>query len=293
MKKNIRKIIIILVIIILIIITMIISIMLSTMKNQNKENEEEKEEQQSLQKMVADNESNTIKKISTEAEYFNVQKCINNYKSCSSYIYYSQKYDSLPENEKQNVEQKKIQLVNIVPQIIKEKLNLNTDNVYEQIGLPDKEMRIDRVYVSTQKVKSTDGDIDNIYVKAYITSGVFIDRDSLKKERFNIIVLIDTKNDTFLIVPQKYIEQENINIKEGSNLSIYENGLIENNEYNKYTETMETEEAMSKEYFNRLRQSLLNDPAYIYSKLDDEYKKKRFESYENFTSYIKRIQRKT
>ncbi len=287
MKKNIKKIIIVLIIIILIIVAMIISIVISEKGKQNKESEQRIEEQQSVQKMVADNESNKIKNISYESEYFNAKNCIDNYKATSNYIYYSKQYESLPENEKQNVEQKKTQLLGFVPEFVKQKLNLEENNVYDVIGLPDKEMRIDNVYVSTQKVKAKEGDIDNIYVKAYITSGVFIDRDSLKKERFNIIVLMDTKNDTFLIVPQKYIEQENIDIKEGSNLEIYDKGIIENKEYNKYTETMETEETMSKEYFNRLRQNLINDPAYIYSKLDDEYKKKRFESYENFTNYIK------
>lgn len=286
MKKNIKNIIIILIFIILIIVAMIISIAMSEKRKLNKENENRSEEQQEVQKMIADNESNIIKNISNEAEYFNVKNCIDNYKATSDYIYYSKQYESLPEREKENVEQKKMQLLGIIPEFVKQKLNLEASNVDDLIGLPDKEMRIDNVNISTQKVKATNGDIDNIYVKAYIASGVFIDRDTLKKEKFNIIVILDTNNDTFLIVPQKYIEQENIDIKEGSDLEIYDKGIIEKNEYNNYSETMETEEAMSKEYFNRLRQNILNDPAYIYSKLDDEYKKKRFETYENFTSYI-------
>lgn len=284
--NNIKKIIIILTIIVLIILIAIISIVITTDKKQNKEADQEMEDQQALQKMVVDSETNIIKKITTEAEFFNVQKCIDNYKMCSDYIYYAEQYKTLPDGEKTNVEKKKTQLINMTPEFVQTKLKLESNNVYSQMGLPDKEMRIDKIYVSTQKVKATDGNLDNINIKAYIANGVFIDRDSLKAEQFNIIVLMDTKNDTFLIVPQKYIEQENIKLKEGSSLTLYDKETIESNENNKYEETMETEEDMSKEYLNRFRLNLTSDPKYIYNNFDEEYRNKRFGTYDEFTSYI-------
>ena len=97
---------------------------------------------------------------------------------------------------------------------------------------------------------------------------------------------MDTRNDTYLIIPQKYIEQKNIKIGQDDELTLYEKDSIEANEYNKYEETFETEEEMSKEYLNRFRTNLTNDPQYIYNKFDKEYESKRFGSYENFTNYI-------
>ena len=283
--KNIKKMIVVLLIICVLIIIAVLSISIMTLKKDNDKIETEAKEQQDLQKMVADNESNIIKKIETEAEFFNVSKCIDNYKTCSNYLYYADLYGEVPENEKNNLELKKKQLLNIMPEFVIQKLDLNANNIYKKIGLPDKIIRIDSVYVSTQKVKSDD-DIDNINVKAYIANGVFIDRESYQKEQFSIVVLMDTKNDTFLIVPQKYIEQENIDLNEGKNLDLYEKGSIENKEYNTYKETMETEEDMSKEYVNRFRENLTNDPSYVYNSLDEEYRNKRFGTYQDFINYI-------
>ena len=284
--ENMKKLIKILLTLILIIIIMIIMIKMSTKNSQNKEAKQEVEEQKSLQKMVADNESNKIKNITTEAEYFNVKECIDNYKSCSNYLYYEKMYGSVPENQKENFEFRKNKILNIIPDFVKEELQVDTNNIYDKVGLPDKEIRIDNIYVSTQKVKATDGNIDKINVKAYIVNGVFIDRENLQKEQLNIIVLMDTRNDTYLIIPQKYIEQKNIKIGQDDELTLYEKDSIEANEYNKYEETFETEEEMSKEYLNRFRTNLTNDPQYIYNKFDKEYESKRFGSYENFTNYI-------
>lgn len=284
--KNIKKIIIILIVIILIIILTIANTIMSTIKQQENEVMQELEEQEMLQKKIIDEESNIIKKITTEAEYFNVKKCIDYYKSCSNYLYYAQQYDALSANEKENVEIEKEQLLSLMPEFVCEKLKLKKENIYNEIGLPNKEMRIDSVYVSTQKVKSS-GEMDKINVKAYIASGVYIDRDNLQKEQFNIIVLMDTYKNTFAIVPQKYIELENIELKERNELTLYESESIEKNDYNEYEETIETEEEMSKEYLNRLRMNLMNDTSYIYDKFEGEYRNKRFGTYENFLDYVK------
>lgn len=285
--EKIKKLIIILIVIILIIITMIVSIMMSATKAQNNEQKQEIQEQESLQKMVVDNESNTIKKITTEAEYLNVKKCISDYNTYSNYLYYAKQYKEVPENEKENVELKKTQLLKILPDFVIQTFKLDKENVYDEVGLLDKEIRIDNVYVSTQKVKGNNDSLDKINVKAYIANGVLIDRNNFQKTKFNIIVLMDTQNHTFYIVPQKYIEEEDIEIKEGNNLVLYDKDSIDDNEYNQYEETIGTEKEMSKEYFNRFKLNLTNDPSYIYNQFDEEYRNKRFGTYENFVNYIK------
>lgn len=283
--KSLKKMIIVLIILILIISIIISFIIITEIRKQNKEVKEEKDSENALQEMIVETTTNEIKKITDEAEYFNVKKCLDNYKAYSDYLYYAQLYDEIPDGEKENLKLKKKQLLNIVPEFVIQKLELSADNVYAKIGLPDKEMRIDNILVSTQRIEFKQN-ADNVNIKAYIVNGVFIDRNNYQKEEFNMIVLMDATNFTYLVVPQKYIEQEKIELKEGISLVLYTENVIKNNNYNNYTEKMQTEEDMSKEYFNRFRQCLTKDILYIYNKLEEEYRNKRFETYEKFVNYI-------
>lgn len=272
--ENIKKVIIILIIVIIILIISILLILRkSELSNENKIQDEEFIEE------VFDIE-NKIQKITTKSEYFNVKMCIDKYEMFSNELFYA-----IKDNDTEYIEIIKNQLPSIIPDFVFQKLNLSYSNIYDKIGLSDKYIRIDNIYVTRQTI-SKEEYIENTDIRAYIVDGSFIDWETFEKEDFKMIIVIDTINSTFFIIPQEYIEQEDLNLEENSQLMIYDKDVIQENEYNSFEYSVETEEDMCKEYLNRFRFNLTYDLAYTYKCLDKEYRNVRFGDYSNYEEYI-------
>lgn len=221
-----------------------------------------------------------ITKLNNYVEYFRVKDCIDSYIMFSQDLLYSQN------SEESEIDFMNERMLSIIPNFVQESLNLNSKNLYKTIGLPDKYMRIDKISVSRQITKENNEVLaTNIY--AYIVEGVFIDRDNSSKEEFKIIVLMDQLNETFYIIPQKYIESKKIETEEGEELNIYSQAEIKNNTYNTYQPKAYTDQDICEEYFNTFRLNIEYDPESVYNKLDKKYREKRFENYNNFVKYIK------
>lgn len=109
---------------------------------------------------------------------------------------------------------------------------------------------------------------------------------STSKKETQMLIKLDVESKRFSIFLEDYIEKykyssdmkkEDINI---SNSEIAEN---DNNSFN-YNSTKEVN--MVKEYFSLLKTNILNNNKKIYSLLDEEYKNKRFSTYEKFQEYL-------
>lgn len=274
--ENLKKIIIAILIIVIIIIIILSIILFLNKKNDNTINTNNV----GISIDEVFNKENKIQKITKKAEYFNVKKCIEKYSSYSNDLYYAQR-----QGNKEYIEKIKEQLPSLIPDFVKQELDLTNENIYNKIGLQDKYIRIDSINKSMQTI-NTDAYTEETNIFAYIVEGVFIDRNNYEKEEFIIIAIMDIKNNTFLIVPQKYIEKVNLNLDQNNSLQIYNKKVIEKNNYNSFVYSKETEEDMAKEYINRFRMNLTYDSSYIYNNLDKEYSQARFGSYNDFKSYI-------
>lgn len=217
------------------------------------------------------NAENKIQLIETKAEYFNIKNCINIYSKYS--------------NEVLNAQDTGNKLLSIIPDFVKQELGLENTNVYEKISLPNKTIRIDKIYKSLQTI-STEAYEESTNICAYIAEGVFIENTTYKQEEFKLIVILDINNGTFYIVPQKYIEQKQINFESNNNFIFYNEEEIKANQYNTFTYSTETAKDMAKEYFNIFKANLTYDLEYVYNSLDSEYKEKRFSSLDNFKKYV-------
>lgn len=217
------------------------------------------------------NAENKIQLIENKAEYFNIKNCIKTY---SQYC-----------NEILNGKDTGTKLLSIIPDFVKQELGLENINAYEKISLPNKTIRIDNIYKSLQTISKEEYE-ESTNICAYIVKGVFIESNTYKKEDFKLIVILDINNGKFLIVPQKYIEQKQINLDSNSNLGIYTEEKIKANQYNSFTYSTETAKDMAKEYFNIFKANLTYDLEYVYNYLDNEYKEKRFSNFDNFKNYI-------
>lgn len=107
---------------------------------------------------------------------------------------------------------------------------------------------------------------------------------ALENETIQLIVKMDTTNNTFSIFPSEYVLEKGYS--ENSTHSDISNNTISKNEYNTYMFSYIGDEEVADEYFNNLKKEISINPSNIYDKLDEEYRKKRFSSKNEFVIYI-------
>lgn len=267
------------IIFVFIIILILLALTIYIIKSQNDMNGENMiiDNEGNYKEVFEEDNSSEIKKLYNNVEYFRVKDCIDTYTSFSLDLLYSQNA------EKERVTTMQERMLSIIPDFVKKDLNINAQNVYKTIGLPDKYLRVDNITVSRQVAEEN----TDTTIYAYIVEGVLIDRENFSRENFKSIVLLDGLNGTFYIVPQKYIENKKIDTTEGKKLQLYSEEEIENKIYNKYQSRAYTDQYICEDYFNTFRLNLEYDAQGMYDKLDKNYREKRFGSYSEFAKYIK------
>lgn len=267
------------IIFVFIIILILLALTIYIIKSQNDMNGENMiiDNEGNYKEVFEEDNSSEIKKLYNNVEYFRVKDCIDTYTSFSLDLLYSQNA------EKERVTTMQERMLSIIPDFVKKDLNINAQNVYKTIGLPDKYLRVDNITVSRQVAEEN----TDTTIYAYIVEGVLIDRENFSRENFKSIVLLDGLNGTFYIVPQKYIENKKIDTTEGKKLQLYSEEEIEDKTYNKYQSRTYTDQYICEDYFNTFRLNLEYDAQGMYDKLDKNYREKRFGSYSEFAKYIK------
>lgn len=270
---KIKKTIIVLLIFIIILIIFMILLIKPKVIEQNASSEQNVEE-------VLDKE-NIIQGIENNKQYFYVKACIDKYKQCASIVY---NMTGLNEYQRNNSIS---QLKSLIPDFVEEKLKIDDNNISGKLGWPDCIVRIDNIYVSRQTINKN-AYIEKTNINAYVVKGILINPNNIQnKKDFNLIVVIDEINSRFLIIPQEYITSEGINIQEGQPLKIYQEEAIDDFTYNGYMFENKSEMDMAKEYFNMTKYYNLYDTDYLYNKMTEEYRTKRFGNIENYRKYIK------
>jgi len=268
--KSSKILLLIMIIVIIIIIIIITGILIRN--NKNKINNDEileiqDENVEGVQnKDEVFNEINKMSNIDDHSEYFNVKKILELY------------VENFKESKYENI-------ISMYSNDVIEKLNINKDNIKEKINIPAGIVRIDDLMVSYQ----TDDYQGNLYttdIRLYYVNADILDLENMKKSNIKSLILLDYINGTFYIIPQEYYKSNNLNPQLGSNLEVYKNNKIEENEYNKIALDDIEDEDIVKEYFNIFKTNVMYDFQSAYDSLDEEYRKKRFERIDNFTNFI-------
>ncbi len=289
MKNKTSKILKYLVIIFFILLIIIIFLILFLkFKNNNKSKTESEENNISENNMFNEtiqnglNETNTnnevpennnveskLKKVINNKSYFLVKQCIEIY--YGNYVYdYDENATSTPYTL--------ISILDLIDKEAKDALNINESNLSNIYGNIDSPMFcIDDMYEQTL---DNNKKIYLVYYRLESSSGI---------SSSELLVKIDEKNTTFSIYPYEYLRINNfLNLKENDKITINNLEEIENKQINKYsTESLlQDSETCIKELFEKYKFDLLYDVEGLYSKLDDEYKQKRFNTLEIFKQYI-------
>lgn len=269
--KKMEKIIIMITVIVLLIIIAIVAVLFK--KNKKIEDDNTAAVESSYKEQF--NEENKIKKIDSNQEYFNVKKSVENYITISEEL-----SSAIKDGSDVKTKEAKEKIDAITPEFVKQKLK---NDLYEQVSIKNKSFRIDNIYRSVQTI-SKEAYVNDTDIYAYIVNGTVFDDN--ENQKFTLIAILDMINLTYYIVPEEYIEEEKIPIKENDYLSLYTDKNIEDNTYNKFDYISINDQDICKEYINNLKLNAKYDPQYLYEKLDEEYRDKKFTSVDEFKEYI-------
>lgn len=266
--------IIIFLIIILLIITIIIIILL--LKNKKEEDLQIKENFGSYENGADQvNIQNEIVEVNDATIYYTVYECINNYiKAINMQIEET--------NEDDYIEGGQISfsdLNGIYNQQDKNKLiyNLLESTYINNININEVEQYIPKINLQGSLKINKMFEIDGEKVKQYI---IYINVDNNENSMY--LVALDLDNQTYAIRPLKYVEYTTLK-KEDLYVNI---DKIEKNSNNRYEYSRINEEEMAKKYFYDYKNSIFDDLQYAYNRLNEEYRNKRFGSFDEYKEYI-------
>lgn len=196
-------------------------------------------------------------------EFCTILNCINQYldannSSNSVYIIRDEEGDYTSEIDKEELNRR-------VQSLISTNYNGNVE-IFENKN----------AFIPIEMLLKTQGSV----VQSYIAYGVLSNIDMEYQKDAYYIVNLDTVNQTFSI---EELDESNINIRE---IKVAELKEIEKNEYNNYKNQKVNNEDKYKLIFNNIKRLMLTKSEIAYEYLDDDYKAKRFGSYEKFRQYI-------
>lgn len=208
--------------------------------------------------------NNELSNIITRYDYYNVKYCAEQYQ------------EAINELLNNNNDENKSRLYQMLDEQYINASNILEDNVDNLIAnYQQSEIYIDQI-LSTQLSDA---------VKAYVVKGKTIVNNS--RNDCVLIIKLDFLNNTFSVYPYEFcVERGYNNTETGGNLNIQNVDSIAKNNSNVYEDQSNSVESIAFSYYDKLKADFLYDPEYLFSILDEEYRDKRFENYEDFINYI-------
>lgn len=246
----------------------ILGILMILMKNANRNLQKEQQSDEAIDlKREGEKDEIRIEEDDIQiSEYFIVKKCIKEY--LEAMYSKSPSYELKNNNFDQNLAKDKV--YNILSQNYIEKNNITKQNVLDKIPLLDYR----NIFYPIEIKELHDGN-----VKTYKAMGINQDINKNNKKLFHCVINISTENSTFSVEP--------VNEKEYNNYNAEKLEKIENKEYNVYVESKTENNTIAVECFENFLNTTLANPKYTFEKMNEQYRKERFGTLENYQQYIR------
>lgn len=268
------------VILIILLLIFIILIVIFTINSREKEEElESYEAEEVVEKGLS------IKTVDSPTMFYTVQNAVQKYLSYVHLDYEKQEQDD--DNIKvealaktygiSNIEEKKEAILKFLDVSYSKENGITTKNLEKYIDIDEEELENVKV-LKMNVLECEQFEIYSVYVETITGIG------NQKKEYY--IVTLDEYNSTYTIKPVK-------DCKDINEIKLVQDEIlekIENNTVNLYSYVRINDAEMTDRYFKEYRDLMLNNPEEAYNKLSTEYREKRFGSYENFETYVKKNQ---
>lgn len=264
------------IIIIIFVLVFIIGILLIFLSNRVNNDEEE----QGHVHAEEDLDNQNIERVKDDAIFYTIEDCIEQYEVFASLDYTKQvdelNYPSVAAVYNINNEQeKKDAIISLLDKEYINKNKIDENNLYEFI----KEDKQDNIDIKALKInKLVDSDLEVQAYSAYIQKE-YSQNKNIEYKYY--IVKIDKSEEVFCIYPLDNNYKDIDEIKINNNTT-----NIEKNDRNTFLYSDINESQIATKYFQEVKELLINNPDEVYKRLDEEYKKKRFGSEEEFINYV-------
>lgn len=188
-----------------------------------------------------------------------------------------------------NLNQNKDYIYSMLDESYIEALNLSKENVCDKIKI----FNIDNLSEYQANMTQIEFVVEDVYrieksinISIYFVYGSIVDKVKNEKNQYNLMIEMDSKNQTFYILPQEYMEKNNYmdNTKiEECNISIEE---IKEKEYNTFEFKNIDDITIINDYLSKYQNLVIEDIEKSYDLLDEEYKKLKFNSYLDYKNYV-------
>ncbi len=215
-----------------------------------------------------------LSKITNANLYFAVEKIFNSYFSYieelngDKMIMFQVESEEVLQNIKQQQQQEGIKVLNDM---------ISKESSFSEYLTQSKLIQEGKRYTSYSPRIT-----DISYVEKAVGINVYIIEAKLDGKDIKLGIKVDSENMTFEILPEGIIE----NKTNDEIINLVSEKAIQENENNKFKYNSITNEYIVKRYFNDYITLVQEDVKSAYERLDSEYAKKRFGSFENYQSYI-------
>ena len=283
---NTKKIVIILTILVIITIIIIGIILLLLNNNNGANNNGNKNVEEYIATPSLEDDPIEIKesleKVTVRNNYYIVKNCVSKFYTYYSAIYNAEETNLIRDEEAiASLENEKKQNIEAVYSILDERYKTYKNITLENLEYQLNDIKRLNIEISDMYVSQKD---ENINI--YFVYGNLIDIASSKISEFSMIVNIDMLNRTYTVLLEDYIKENYSDIRIGENIDISYSDNIEANTYNTFKYQAITDDTYITDIFNSFRENLIYNKSQVYEDLNETYKKKRFETLENFKQYV-------
>lgn len=278
MEKKIKYLIIFVFIMILVLIGILICVkFLTNEKNINSINNTNEEEKYSSDQDIYFR--NDIEKITSKYEYFDTIACIQKYLDLLNKINISN-YEGNRNEIGETIKLYKEDLYNMLDNKYKKQYNLTLNNIDNRFSKYYKDL-----YFDVKNMYVVDIEEEN---SIYIVYGDLVEKDKKIINTFGFIVIRNTQNLNFSILPYDYMEDKGYKEEKLYNLDMSDlkNIVVNQNESNTYMSDAYDDEYISNYYFNQYKTNLQYNIKENYNNLDSEYKQIKFPTLKSYQDYV-------
>lgn len=168
------------------------------------------------------------------------------------------------------------------------KNGITVNNIIEVIDnvigsdLSEEQMNELKLNISIEKMYCKESAVN---IRTFFVYGNFSNNVEQNEIAFQIIVEIDSKNNTFYIYPTSYVVQ---NYKDERDLERYTTALTEipKNNYNTFSFVNVDDSTIINDYLSNFKNLLINDVDSSYELLNEDYKTNKFGTIDEYKKYV-------
>ncbi len=217
-----------------------------------------------------------IKLLDNKNKYFVVKNILLSITSCIKEINGDMEYDTFEIEENQ-----------AMAAFLKEGLEIMNNMLDEQYKTSMNPTEESIVKIAN-RYNNYDYVIDKVYYcDKFVNMDIYIVEAYLGNEKLNVMIKTDTSNDTFSIFLEDYMKKYNYS----NNMKIedvnIQNTSVQKNQYNQFNYKNITDKAVANYYFENYTNIAKYQTKKAYELLEEEYKNKKFATYNQFENHIK------